>query len=161
MVQLASKVVDRKKRKEASISLNDVYGLTVVALTLLDNPVYEFSLKRREMLKSKVAPAYKSLCHESQPITTLLHDELPQSIRNISQVKPHERPKASSSSSAYTNFKEPRINWSNYRRFGNYGRSNLRFKRHMHYDYRKPPFHRSQSPTRQPPKSSSTTTKQQ
>ena len=40
------------------------------------------------MLNSEVAPAYKSLCHESQPITTMLFgDELPQSIRNISQVK--------------------------------------------------------------------------
>ena len=36
---------------------------------------------------SEVAPAYKSLCHESQPITMMLFgDELPQSIRNISQV---------------------------------------------------------------------------
>ena len=41
-------------------------------------------MKRREMLKSKVAPAYKSLiCHESQPITTMLFGyELHQSIRN-------------------------------------------------------------------------------
>ena len=40
------------------------------------------------MLKSEVAAACKSLCHESQPITTMLFgDELPQSIRNISQVK--------------------------------------------------------------------------
>ena len=44
-------------------------------------------------------------------------------------------------------------------RFGNYGRNNLNFKRH--YEYRKPPFQRSQSPTRPSPKSSSTTTKQQ
>ena len=167
MVQLASKVVDAKKRKEDSISLNDVYDLTVDALTLLDNSVYEFSMERREMLKSEVAPAYKSLCQESQPITTMLFgDELPQSIRNISQVKRmaaksigHERRKASSSPSAYTNFKKPRINSSNYRRFGHYGRSNLNYKRH--YEFRKPPFQRSQSPTRQSPKNSSTTTKQQ
>ena len=119
------------------------------------------------MLKSEVAPAYKSLCHESQPITTMLFgDELPQSIRNISQVNRmaaksigHDRRKASSSSSAYTNFKKPRINTSVYRRVGNYGRSNLNFKRH--YEYRKPPYQRSQSPTRQPLKSASTTTKQQ
>ena len=167
VVQLASKVVDAKKRKEDSISLSDVYDLTVDALTLLGNSVYEFSMKRREMLKSEVAPAYKSLCHESQPITTLLFgDELPQSIRNISQVKRmaaksigHDRRKASSSSSAYTNFKKPRINTSVYRRGGNYGRSNLNFKRH--YEYRKPPYQRSLSPTRQLTKSSSTTTKQQ
>ena len=167
VVQLASKVVDAKKRKEDSISLNDVYDLTVDALTLLGNSVYEFSMKRREILKSEVAPAYKSLCHESQPITTMLFgDELPQSIRNISQVKRmaakiigHEGRKASSSSSTYTSFKKPRINTSNYRRFGNHGRSNLNFKRH--YEYRKPPFQRSQSPTRQPLKSSNSTTKQQ
>ena len=88
VVQLASKVVDAKKRKEDSIPLNDVYDLSIDALTLLGNSVYEFSMKRRELLKSEVAPAYKSLCHESQPITTILFgDELPQSIRNISQVK--------------------------------------------------------------------------
>ena len=38
-----------------------VYDLTVDALTLLGNFVYEFSMKRREMLKSEVAPAYKSV----------------------------------------------------------------------------------------------------
>ena len=82
------KVVDAKKRKEDYIPLNDVYDFSVDALTLLGNSVYEFSMKRREMLKTDVAPAYKSLCHESQPITTMLFgDELPQSIRNISQVK--------------------------------------------------------------------------
>ena len=93
-------------------------------------------------------------------------DELPQSIhRNssqfISQVKRmaakstgHDRRKTSSSSSTYTNFKKPRTNTSAYRRFGNYGRSNLNFM--SHYEYRKPPYQRSQSPTRHPPKSSST-----
>ena len=45
-------------------------------------------MKRREMLKSEVALEFKSLCRESQPITTMLFgDELPQSIRDISQVK--------------------------------------------------------------------------
>ena len=112
-------------------------------------------MKRREMLKSEVAPAYKSLCHESQPITTMLFgDELPQSIRNISQVKRmaaksigHDRRKVSSSSSTYTNFRSPRPNTSGSRRFGNDGRCNLNFPRH--YEYRKPP------------KSSGTTTKLQ
>ena len=167
MVHLASKVVDAKKSKEDSISLNDVYDLTVDALTLLGNCVYEFSREQREMLRSEVAPAYKSLCHESQPITTMLFgDELPQSIRNISQVKRmaaksigHGPRKESSSFSAYTNFKKPRTNMSGYQRFDNYGRSNLNFK--SHYEYRKPPHQRSQSPTCQPPKSSSTMTKQQ
>ena len=167
VVQLASKVVDAKKRKEDSIPLNDVYDLTIDALTLLGNSVYEFSMKRRELLKSEVAPAYKSLCHESQPITTLLFgDELPQSIRNISQVKrmaaksiSRERRKTSSSSSVYANFKKPRVQTSNYHQFANYGRSNLNFKRH--YEYRRPPSQRSQSPPRQAPKSSNTTTKQQ
>ena len=161
VVQLASKVVDAKKSKEDSISLNDVYDLTVNALTLLGNSVYEFFMKRREMLKSVVAPA-KSLCHESQPITTMLFgDELPESIRNISQVKRmaakgigHDRCKVSSSPLAYTNFKKPRTNTSDYRRFGNYGRNNLNFKRH--YEHHKPPYQR-----RQPQKSSSTRTIQQ
>ena len=123
---------------------------------------YSSSGHELELLKSEVAPAYKSLCHESQPITTMLFgDELPQSIHNISQVKRmaaqsigHDRRKASSSSSAYTNFKKPCSNTSNNRRFGHYGRSNLNFKRH--YEHRKPPYQR-----RQPPKSSSTTTLQQ
>ena len=120
VVQLASKVVHAKKSKEDTISLNDVYDLTVDALTLLRNSVYEFSMKRKEMLKSEVAPAYKSLCHESQPITTMLFgDELPPSIRNISQVKRmaaksigHDRRKVSSSPSTYTNFRSPRPNTS-------------------------------------------------
>ena len=134
VVQLASKVVD--------------------PLTLLGTCVYEFSMKGREMLKSEVAPAYKSLCHESQPITTMFGNELPQSIRNISQVKRmaaksigHERHKVSSSSSTYTNFRSPRPNTSDSRRFGNHCRCNLNFERH--YEYRKPP------------KSSGTTTKLQ
>ena len=42
VVQLASEVVDAKESKEESISLNDVYDLTVDALTLLGNFVYEF-----------------------------------------------------------------------------------------------------------------------
>ena len=125
------------------------------------------SMKRKEMLKSEVASAYKSLCHELQPIITMLFgDELPQSICNISQVKRmaaksigHNRRKASSSSSAYINFKTPRTNMSGSRRFANHSRSNLNFK--CHYEYRKPPYQRSQSPTRQPPKSSGTTTKLQ
>ena len=50
--------------------------------------MFEFSMKRREMLKSEVAPWFKSLCRESQPITTMLFgDEFPQSIRDTSQVK--------------------------------------------------------------------------
>ena len=49
-MQLASKVVDAKKSKENSISLSDIYDL---------NSVYEFSMKRRELLKSEVATAYK------------------------------------------------------------------------------------------------------
>ena len=66
----------------------DGYDLAIDALTLLGNSVFEFSMKRREMLKSEVAPGFKSLCRESQPITTMLFgDELLQSIRDISQVK--------------------------------------------------------------------------
>ena len=63
-------------------------ALTIAALTLLGNLVFEFSMNRREMLTSEFAPGFKSLCRHSQPMTTVLFgDELPQSIRDISQVK--------------------------------------------------------------------------
>lgn len=55
-MQLASKVGDAKKRKEISVPLNDIiYDLSVDALTSLGNSVYEFPMKRREMLKSEAA----------------------------------------------------------------------------------------------------------
>ena len=41
VVQPASKVVDAKKRKVDSIPLNDVYDLSVDALTLLGGSVYK------------------------------------------------------------------------------------------------------------------------
>jgi hypothetical protein len=45
-------------------------------------------MKRREILKPEVAGRYKSLCHDSQPITTwLIGDELGKSVRDIVQVK--------------------------------------------------------------------------
>ena len=102
VVQLASKVVDAKKRYEDFISSNDVYVLTVVALALLRNPVYEFSI------------------HTSRCVTShsqLLRCCLAMScIRNISQVKRmagenlgHDHRKASCSSPSYTNLKTPRI----------------------------------------------------
>ena len=51
-MQLASKVGDAKKWKEDSVPLNDItFDLSVDALTLLGNYVYEFSMKRREILK--------------------------------------------------------------------------------------------------------------
>ena len=41
-------------------------------------------MKRREMLRSEVASGFKSLCRDSQPITSMLFgDELPQSIREL------------------------------------------------------------------------------
>ena len=123
-------------------------------------------MKRPEMLKSEVALAYKSLCHELQPITTLLFgDELPQRTRNISQVKRmaarsinYDRRRCGGS--VYINFEKPRIESSRGRQFANYGRSNLlNFKRR--YEYCKPPYQqRNQSPPRQSQRSSSTTTKQ-
>ena len=61
------------------------YYLAIDALTLLGNSAFEFSMKRREMLKSEVAPGSKSLCRESQPITSMLcGDKLTQSIRELS-----------------------------------------------------------------------------
>jgi hypothetical protein len=47
-------------------------------------------MKRREILKPEVGGRYKSLCRDSQPITTWLFGdayELPKSIRDIAQVK--------------------------------------------------------------------------
>ena len=41
-------------------------------------------MKRREMLKSEVAPGFKSLCRDSQSIISMLFgDEFPQSIREL------------------------------------------------------------------------------
>ena len=48
MVHLASEVTDAKKSKEDSISLNDVYDLTVDALTLQGNSFYELSMRRKK-----------------------------------------------------------------------------------------------------------------
>jgi hypothetical protein len=54
----------------------------------LGNALYDFSMKRREILKPEVTGRYKSLCRDSQPITTwLFGDELPKSIRDIAQAK--------------------------------------------------------------------------
>jgi hypothetical protein len=45
-------------------------------------------VKRREILKPEVAAGFKSLCRDSQPITTwLFGDEFPKSIRENAQVK--------------------------------------------------------------------------
>ena len=88
MIMLGNHVVKAKQEQKESIPVSEVYDIAVDALTLSGNSVFEFSMKWRELLKSEVAPTFKSLCHESQPITTmLLGDELPKSIRNISQVK--------------------------------------------------------------------------
>jgi hypothetical protein len=60
----------------------------LVTALLLGNALYDFSMKRREILKPEFAGRYKSLCRDSQPITTwLFGDELPKSIRNIAQAK--------------------------------------------------------------------------
>lgn len=63
-MQLAGKVVDAKKSKEDTISLNDVYDLTVDALTLLGNSVHDFSMKRLSL------PQRTNLCVTS-------HSQLP------------------------------------------------------------------------------------
>ena len=80
--------MEAKKNKAQSILVADAFDLAIETLTILGNSVFEFSMKRREMLKSEVAPGFKSLCRGSQPITTMLFgDELAQSIRDILQVK--------------------------------------------------------------------------
>ena len=77
--------MEAKKYKGQFIPVADAaYYLAIDALTLLRNSAFEFSMKRREMLKSEVAPGFKSLCRDSQPITSMLFgDELPQSIRKL------------------------------------------------------------------------------
>ena len=156
VVYLADKVVQAKPTKKESVLLLDVYDLVVDSLTLLGNSIYDFSMKRRELLKSEVAPAYKLLCHESQPITTMLFgDELPQSIRNISQVK----------RMAAKSVANKRKNCEPYSQSGlsrdKRGRYNSRFEPYLNfklYEYRKPPFRQSWNPPTR--KSGSTNTKQ-
>ena len=77
--------MEAKKNKAQFIPVADAaYYLAIDALTLLGNSAFEVSMKRREMLKSEVAPGFKSLCRDCQPITSMLFgDELPQSIRVI------------------------------------------------------------------------------
>ena len=89
--------MEAKKNKAQFIPVADAaYYLAIDALTLLGNSAFEFSMKRRGMLKSEVAPGFKSLCRDSQPITSMLFgdkfrqsirelfgDELPQSIREL------------------------------------------------------------------------------
>ena len=86
VTNLASKLVEAKKYKGQFIPVADAaYYLAIDALTLLGNSTFEFSMKRREMLKSEVAPGSKSLCRDSQPITSMLcGDKLTQSIRELS-----------------------------------------------------------------------------
>ena len=72
IVYLADKVIQAKQVKKESVLLLHGYDLVVDALALLGNSVYDFSMKQRELSKPEVAPAYKSLCHKSQPITTML-----------------------------------------------------------------------------------------
>ena len=44
----------------------------LVTALLLGNALYEFSMKRCEILKPEVGGRYKSLCRDSQPITDYL-----------------------------------------------------------------------------------------
>ena len=62
--------MEAKKNKAQFIPVADAaYYLAIDALTLLGNSAFEFSMKRREMIKSEVAPGLKS--RESQSITTM------------------------------------------------------------------------------------------
>ena len=66
-----------------------IYRPLIDAVTLLGNALYDFSMKRRELLKTQVAVGYKSLCRDNQPVSSLLFgDELSQtSIRDIPHVE--------------------------------------------------------------------------
>ena len=58
VANLASKLVEANKNKAQFILVADAYELAIDALTLLGNSAFEFSMKRREMLKSEVAPGF-------------------------------------------------------------------------------------------------------
>ena len=77
--------MEAKKNKAQFIPVADAaYYLAIDALTLLGNSLFEFSMKRRERLKSEDAKGFKSLCCDSQPITSMLFGaELPQRIREL------------------------------------------------------------------------------
>ena len=57
------------KKNNAQSILANAYDFAIDALTLLGNSAFEFSMKRREMIKLEVAPGLKT--RESQSITTM------------------------------------------------------------------------------------------
>ena len=88
MIKLANVVVQAKASGSDSIPVADIYACAIDAVTLLGNSMYEFSMKRRELLKPEIAAGFKSLCRDNQGVTTwLFGDELSQNIRNIAQIK--------------------------------------------------------------------------
>ena len=88
IINLANTAVLAKRTGSEQMATEDIYRSLIDAVTLLGNALYDFSMKRRELLKTEVAVGYKSLCRDNQPVSSLLFgDELPQSIRDISQVK--------------------------------------------------------------------------
>ena len=151
-MQLASKVGDAKKRKEVSVPLNDIiYDLSVDAFTSLANSFYEFSMKRREMLKSEAAKQRGKACDTVNVnvkcsslkvvmswVATPYHNAVWR--RNAPKVKRMAAKSISndrcrSSASAYNSeFEET----SRGRQYSNFGRSHLNCKRH--YEYQKPRF---------------------
>ena len=68
---MANKLVLAKSTSSESIPIGDIYPSAIDAVTLLGNALYEFSMKRRELLKPEVAAGFQSLCRENQPITTV------------------------------------------------------------------------------------------
>ena len=86
VANLASKLVEAKKYKGQFIPVADAaYYLAIDALTLLGNSAFEFSMKRREMLKSEVPNDNIHVVRgqADQSIRELSGDKLPQSIREL------------------------------------------------------------------------------
>ena len=86
MIQLLDTVL-KLQVEQTPVDASQILPLIADAVTLLGHASYLTSLKRREFLKSDIAPAYQSVCSKSNPVTTnLFGDELPKHIKEIGEV---------------------------------------------------------------------------
>ena len=87
LIKLADKVVQTKASASVRMLIVDVYASTIDAVTMLDNAIYEFPMKHRELFKPKITAGFKSLCRDNQGVTTwLFGDELSQNIQHIAHT---------------------------------------------------------------------------
>ena len=86
LIQLLDTVL-KFQHDTKSVDPTTIISLVANAVTLLGHASYLTSLKRREFLRPDIAPAYKSVCSKSNPVTTnLFGDELPKHIKEIGEV---------------------------------------------------------------------------